>query len=709
MVMDSYSEPAESAPQVAAPADNGVSEADAAYAKSWCDKIKAAKEHPKTKKAFERMRVCMEIAARGGDKSWTASDDRYVVPILNRYISVSVSKLYAKNPTATWERRKRRMYKVWDGKWESLDAAAQEVLGAMQPQVDPMTGMALPAPQPSPNSIALLMEVAAVDAQESMIDGLGETMEILHAYFMSEQASNYKSQYKALVRRAKTCGVGYVKLGFQRMMERRPEIAAQINDHTEELRRLDVLMQQAQDGKIEEHTAKAGELKAAVETLQSQLEIILREGPVLDFPRATEVIVDPACRHLETFTGARWIAQEFDLTHDEVKEIYDIDLKGKATAYKAEFVGGDDKDKIDDLERVKVYEVQYRSAGQFFTVCDGYKGFLKPPAAPDVDIERFWTIFPLIFNEVESEEELYPIPDVWQARHSQDEYNRSRQGLREHRIASLPKYFVSKGALEVEDKTKLATAAAHEIIELNALTPGQSVDSLIQPLRTVGVDPNLYEVNMHYQDVMRSLGAQEATFGGTSDETATAAAITENVQSTDTGYQVDALDDHLSDVARSMGELMLVELSTETVEEIVGPGYIWPAMPQTREELRKELMLSVKAGSSGRPNAAAELAKLERAAPYLFQLPNINPTPIVRKYLELLDMDLDATIKEGLPSVQALNQMMGRPPTAGIGVQGDPMQQGATGAQNAPVAPQNEPGGQPAFPAPEQGNNVPVM
>ena len=42
----------------------------------------------------------------------------------------------------------------------------------------------------------------------------------------------------------------------------------------------------------------------------------------------------------------------------------------------------------------------------------------------------FFNIFPLVFNEIENDEEIYPLSDVWIARHMQFEYNRSREGLR---------------------------------------------------------------------------------------------------------------------------------------------------------------------------------------------------------------------------------------------------------------------------------------
>ena len=134
-----------------------------------------------------------------------------------------------------------------------------------------------------------------------------------------------------------------------------------------------------------------------------------------------------------------------------------------------------------------------------------------------------------------------------------------------------------------------------------------------------------------------------------------------------------------------------MELSRETVEEIAGVGAVWPEM--NREQIAKQTSLKVKAGSSGRPNKAAELANMERGMPYILQLPNMNPTPIAKRYLDLLEIDLEEAIVEGMPSITALNSQIGRMGnTQGAGGPNDPNQQGDKGGQNNQKPSGNEPG-----------------
>lgn len=648
----------------------------------WADEIKRAKKFHN--KAFKRMEKCRQLATYGADEKWIQNEN-FIVPILNRHINMTVSQLYAKNPTPSVRRKKRLMFELWDGKAETLIGALQ---GAMMGDI---------------NAAMIVQEAQAVVQYNRMLDRMAKTLEILWNYYTSEQAYDFENQLKATVRRTKVDGVGWVKLAFQRLLEPRPEVAARINDVTSQIASLQRGMKKAQEGEIEEDSPEMEQLRYELQTLEAEPQVVVREGPVFDFPRGDEVIVDPRCRHLKTLAGAQWVAHEFDMTPDEIEEIYKVDVRQHYKAYTDRPDGGGDhvysSGDPDVKECAKVWEIQDRKRGQTFTICEGYPDFLKEPAAPDVKLERFFTLFPLVFNECENDKEIYPPSDVWQARHIQQEYNRSREALRQHRKAAKPYWVTTAGALEEEDERRLADHADHEIVKVNALASGQRIEDVLQRGPTAPIDPNLYEVEQLYSDLMRTVGAQEANLGGTSNSTATESSIAENSRLATVADNVADLDKFLTDLARSTGHLLLQELDRDTVVEIAGPGAVWPTTPLSRAEIEKDLFLEIKAGSSGRPNQAAKLANMERGMPFITMLPNINPTPLAREYLELLDIDLEDAIAEGMPSVVALNQMAGRNSQAGGDPRSDPNQQGQQGGQNVPDTQVNEPMGQPAFPA----------
>jgi len=644
----------------------------------WMAKLKQAEGFHE--KAFKEMKRDMDAALKGfDDTAW--SEDQYVANILQRHVQQRTAALYAKNPKAVAKRRQRMEHQIWDGKPETLMTAYQASQAAAQSM--------LPVPA---EASAIIQDFQMADRQNKMLDNVAKTLEYLFDYYMKEQQPNFKSQMKALVRRVITAGVGFVKVGFQRDLDRSPEVAAKISDVQAQLDYLRRVASEAAEGDIDQDDSQIEELMLSLQALMNEPMITVREGLVFDFPEADSIIVDPMCRQLRGFVGASWVAHKLFLSANEVKEIYDVDLKNEYKSYdmKGRLTGPNDpyrnRTSYDEINGdstakglVKVYEVYDRKTGLQYCIADGYKDFLREPMAPDVKVECFWPIFPLLFNEVEHKDHLYPPSDISLLLPMQHEYNRARQGLREHRRANRPKYAAPAGMLEEEDKEKLATHPANAVLELQALAAGQKVNDVIQPVQQIGIDPNLYEVRTIFDDIQLVVGAQEAQFGGLSKATATETSIAESARMSSMGANVDELDSFMSEIARAAGQVMLQELSVEEVKKIAGPGSAWPEM--TRDQIMEEVFLEIEAGSTGKPNRAAELANIERIMPFLLQMPGIDPKWLAKELLKRLDdkLDLTSAFAEQIPSIVAMNQQQG-PGT------GDPALQGAPGggADNAP-------------------------
>lgn len=641
------------------------------------------------KKAFERMKRDMDLVFHGYDpKEW--GEDKYVVNLAQRHVQQRTAALYAKNPRCVAKRRERLMYQLWDGTPEMLENARAARSLAEQTM------------QPIPEAVAMvLQEYDAVQAENVRLDKISKTLEILFSYFMNESQPTFKSQMKALVRRMLTTGVGYVKLGFQREMQRRPEISARMNDVQVRLDHLERLAKEAAEGELKDTEAEYEELMLSMKELAQQPDIIVREGLMFDFPDSTAIIVDPRCKQLRGFIGARWIAHQMFFTPDEVLEIYGKDVKSGYTGYevkgrshdssrKSLSEGKEDKQSPDE-GMVCVYEIYDKPSGLVYTVADGHDDFLEEPAEPELKLETFWPVFSLVVNEVEHDKEIYPPSDVHLMRSMVHEYNRAREGLREHRKANRPTYLTPAGVLEEEDKEKLVARPAHGVITVQGMTAGQKSEDLVTPLKTVGIDPNLYEVGTVFDDVQLAVGAQEANFGGTAGATATETSVAESSRMSALGAQVDELDSFMSEVARAAGAIMFQQMSTEQVKRIAGPGAAWPEL--TAQEIADEIQLEIEAGSTGKPNQAAELRNMERVLPYVIQIPGIDPKWLAKEVLKRMDdkLDLDAALAEGVQSVVAMNGNRDANAAAG-------MNQGMAGAMNAPVG--GAPGVGPSGPSP---------
>ncbi len=656
---------------------------------SWQKKILAAKKY--FADDYKRMREDMKLAKQGASDEWV-KDGNYTVPIINRYINQAVAGLYAKNPTATAERRKTLDYALWDGKPDTAMAALQGAL------TGDMAAMELAA------------DIEQGRKRHELLMKIAKTLEILFEYYSNEQKPRLKPSMKSFVRRAKTCGVGYLMLGFQReygelAMDETASLADARNKMAELQRRMDDLA----DDEIDSATydQEIFELQNLINDMQAKENTILREGPKFMFPRSTEIIPDPNCTQLMGFIGAGWVAREYHKTPSQIQKLFKVDIKNSYTPYRENGKGemaeyhrqaDNDTDKSNDKAgMVCVWEVYNKDLEQTFTICDGYCGFLIKPKEPDYFMEGFWPIFALTFNDVEQEDGLFPLSDPRQLRHVQAEYNRSREYRRMHREANKPKYATVKGRLSEGDKQLLSNAPAHAVIEFESLSAGEKIGDLVQRFESIPIDPALYETNSEMEDVLRTVGAQEADIGGLSGATATESSIAQGSHATSLASNVDDLDEFLTDVFSALGQLLIMELSVETVKEIAGIGSVWPEID--RESVVKELNLKVRAGSSGRPNQAAQLANMERGMPYLLQLPGVNPYPLAHRYADLLEINLDDIITEGMPSIQAMNAQVGRA-MQGAGGPNDPAAQGNKGATNQKSTQPNEPGAQPSFQQP---------
>ena len=685
------------------------SPARSALVNLWMSRIRRAKAHHAP--YFKRMREDQDFVL---GKQWPndPKQEKYVVNICDRHMHQMTASVYAKNPRIRAQDREQILGMLWDGKPQSLMLAQQGLMMAQQ--------AGLP---PDPTLMALAQEAEQISQIKDQRRRFAKTLELVYDYCIDEQPVPFKKGMKLVVRRAVTNGVGYVKLGFTRVLQPKPEVAAQMDTIAERMAMLGRLTEDFADGEFTEQDAEYEQLRLQLELLQSQQDVIAREGLDIDYPRSTSILIDPKCQNLATFMGADWVAHEYILTEDRIEEIYGIDIGDRYAVYATDGRGdvqlwsptaNDSTNPManpaigSDVQKyAAVYEIWSKRDGQVFVICDGYPEFLQEPAAPDVWTERFWPFFPLVLNDIEHEKELFPPSQIRLIRHQQMELNRCKEGLREHRKANRPKIAVAAGVLDEEDMNKLINHPSNAVLELSGLAPQQSVEALLQPIKMPGIDPNLYETGSILDDVLHVVGMQEANLGGTSDSTATESSIAESSRQSAMGSVMDDMDGLLSEFAKAAGQILMAEMSEQTVKEIAGQGAVWPQM--SRAELARDIVLEIEAGSSGKPNKAQEIQNAQAIMPLLLQIPGIDPVFLAKDLLKRMDdrLDLDEALKEGMPSVASLNTMSKTPQTTSGGTEpgDDPEQQGGDGANNAPRPSPGQDLRQEQFPTP--GEAVP--
>lgn len=705
-------------PQFSSGSQGDVPATEIENVKLWRKRVKDAKNY--WEPDFKRMRENSELAANiqwKGQEEMSDKEERYMCNFLTKHVNDKVASLYARDPKAEWERPPRLDFALWDGSVESEMQAQMAVAQA---------GMFGPTPQAA-QAMMLLQDIQQGKAWQAMCEKVGKTLEYAYGYQLRVQSPSFKFQMKQLVRRIITCGVGYVRLNY--VNESGHQLSSTLTDDSmaARMKRMKSIIAGIQDDQIQEDDPRIEQLQLL---LQSQVYSVVNgdmtnveERLEFDFPDATSIIIDPKCKSVKGFMGARWIAHQFLMSLDDANVYFELSGDKKIT------VGGEFVQYADDATELprptadsKPEDLQKKPLGMFweifdldtktnFFICDGWKTYVQAPQPCDPCLSRFWPIFGVTFNDIEVEPgqkvHVFPPSDVELLKPIQKERNRTRQELREHRMGNRPFHYGLAGTVNEEDEEKLANHKTHEYIRLKSCPTGpngtQNVVDAIGHWTGTPIDQNLYNTQPLNEDEALVVGSNQVQQQmPIRHVAATPAVIQEQARISGVNSNVDDLDDLLSELAFAGGEMMLRKFSPQTMTRIVGRGAVFP--DQQREDFLNEVNLTVVASSSGRPNKAVEVANFERIAPIIMQA-IVNPLlwPIVEEGLKRLDDRLDVSKFLPNPMIQhmMMMQQLAQPQPSAGGAAGKKPQ---GGSQTHPP----QPGGQPLQQLAGGGQGIPL-
>jgi hypothetical protein len=622
-------------------------------------------------------------------------ETRYIANLTQQNVRKKVDALYPKDPTFTAGRRQKMDFLIWDEDIATLQQVQQRIA----------TGLV------TPEDMQLVMDVQQGLQKRKLLDRVGRTMELGFDHFISEQTPSFKVQMKRLARRAVVCGVSYLKLGFQRVDPTAEIRESRIADAREQIARLERLLKEQSLPDANPERAELAEMRAMLKELMAK-QPVMREGPVFDFPQSWNIIPDAETVSINGWLGTRFVAEQFMWRKSRVKEKFKVNVGCNYKAYVSGDMGLQEDQRFWEFQKLNGatgkedplvcwWYVYDKRSGLVYTIADGYEGYLAEPRAPDVSTEQFFPYYALMTNDVEADGHIFPPSDVRMFRSMQEEYNRKREAVRQHRIANRPLYVMAGELVDKDDAANLATDYPdHSILKMASLKEGMKASDLLQAIQKAPVDPTLYETETDFSDMQRTSGLPSPVIGDLSGATATENSIADTARAGSAESNVDDLDNVLNAVARDTGILMLREMSFETMKEICGPGAIWPEL--TGADVARELFLKVEGSGSGRAHAARQAAAVERVGPLLMQIPGIKPEFLGRRVLRAVDPDMDLTdaFDMTLPSITAMNAIAGKPGTQPGSGENDPGAQGDEGGDNRPAPEGMAPGGQPAFPAP---------
>lgn len=682
----------------------------------WRNRIKDAQKYFEAD--FQRMTSNMEFAAGiqwPGQETIDDQSKRYISNFITKHINDKVAALYAKDPKCEAKIRKRLNYELWDGSVEQEWNAVMAVQGAM------IAGQLTPEAM---QAGMLLQDIQQGKLLEKQLEKLGKTLEILYGYECDTQSPSFKFQMKQLVRRVITTGVGFVRLNY--VTEGENVLSAAMTDDSLASRvdkAKQILFGIAND-KISDDDPRIEQLRLLFSSIEQSMTVgdqtNIEERIEFDFPDSSRIIVDPKCKSLKGFIGAKWIAQRYIMSLEDANAYFKL-YGDEAVTPGGDFVeyANDGAEKPHATTETQPKDPQKSPLGCFwevfdlttktsFFICDGWRWYVQKPSPPQPSINRFWPIFALTFNDIETEEgskvHIYPPSDVQLLKPIQIERNRCREELKLHRQTNRPFFGVLSGSLEPADEDKFANHETGELVRFKKVPMNnngqENVEGAVWKWEGQPIDRNCYDTTPLEQDASLAIGSNQIQQGlPIRHVAATPAVIQEQARMSGNSSNVDDLDDLLSELAQSSGEIVVRVFKPETIIRIVGRGaFQFPTDPKQREDLLNQVYLSIVAASSGRPNKAVDIQNAQQLIPLMLQA-GANPWACIEYLVTVLDANID-------PAKFA-------PPTPPMQPQGQPPQGQPSQKPQHPNKPMmhnqqpgrvgNQPGGQGLMPGVQQG------
>jgi len=531
-------------------------------------------------------------------------------------------------------------------------------------------------------------------------DLFAQTLEVVISKLWKK--AKLKRQCRRQVRSAMTTSIGWLKVTWQERTARDPQTQQQIRDIQEMLERIVRLKEEIDEGQGEYSPEKEAELRQRMQALQESAEVVVARGLSIDFVDPENIQVAPGVEIMEYLT-APWMAERvFMRIEDAAVSFPDIPLEklrkatrfarvkpqgvkrgvndapeGEVSAAEADkftSAGGEGSGSGrvtgTDEDWIAVWEFWDLDAGIVKTTAEGLTCWLRKPAPPNVETQRFYPYFGLAFIEVDGDRS--PQSLVQRSWTLQNEYSRTRSNFAEHRRRSMPGVLFDATEISEAEAKKLAAGRIQELTGLKT-TSGKDLTACFAPKPVSGIDPVLYDVSPVRRDMEDIWGVQQALQGSIQTaKTATEAEIQQGGFQSRTGAMRDALEDMLSDLAEYTAEVLTQKLDVQDVLKLAGPDAVWPQM-ESPGELLELMQVSIKAGSSGKPNTradreawAAVVPLLQSLVPVIGQMRQAEPSEVADA-LEQLVMETMKRAGDGLDVARFI------PQTEGTNMMADPM------------------------------------
>lgn len=621
-------------------------------------------------------------ASQGQDEQAAETERKMVAADWTEY---ETARSFDKSARVTMAKDRQYAAGLSDPSWAS-DA---NLIGSF---IDIMTSF-LYAKNPDVDCKAAAQVGAQPDKDNS---SFAETMEIIISRLW--KLARLKKAARRQVRSALSVGQGWIKALLWSQKRPEPQAEKSLHDMEEQAQRIQALIAASKENNIgtEDKDVQAAELALMIAGLRAKIMKSREYGLNTDFVRAEDIQVSLDVSAISDYLSAEWISEDLYIpksslrarfprltTEDEAaaqlyyqKNVTDS-AKGDAlqaatgdhvndgqfskTTPNGTNPGGTD---AKPLEFVKIVEKWDRRDSNIKTMCDGLKRWCVEPYTPPQASNRFYPYFELEFFPVDGHR--HPQSLSGRLRKLQDEYAACRSNQRLTRERSIPGLIFNKGLVSPEDARKLEGSVIAEMVGITLTDINMPIQNavMVKPLPTI--DVRLWDTSSIRMDMESLSGVQEAlqqTQASKQPKTATEAQIEQTGFASRTSADRDQLEDMLAELAEYTAECGIQEIDPNAAARIAGPKALW-LYGMDVQDLLTMVSIDIEAGTTGKPNAAADkqnwaqiLPMLQKLMVQIRQTQQFDPAlaeclkNLLRETLKRMDdrLDIDDFIAQGDP------------------------------------------------------------
>ena len=326
--------------------------------------------------------------------------------------------------------------------------------------------------------------------------------------------------------------------------------------------------------------------------------VIVEDRPFLERISPFDMFVDPEATSLE---DAKWIAQRIVRSLEEVKEDQRYRSSARRSvkadaALSADWMSESQRKKMDsDLDRITVwefYDLQDETICVFTEGADDY--LIEPREMP----YAFGHPYEFIAN-YEVPDEFYPIGDLEMVEAPQQELNKTRSQMMNHRKKYGRKYLYRASALGPDGRQGLESNEDNIAIEV--IDDNLPLQDILMPVPITPMSGDLYQYSQIIEsDMDKVSGVNEYARGATPEvrRTATEAAMIQDASNARSADKLALIELGIGKIARKVLMLAQQYMTDKQVARVVGAEGQQFWFDYEVEDIEGEYDFSVEGGST---------------------------------------------------------------------------------------------------------------